>query len=259
MTAEVVGFWLVGAVLVVGSLGVVLSRNLFHAAVLYLPIALVATGAIFWLLESPFLFGVQLLLYAGGVVTIVVFAIMLTERLVRASIRQSSRFVFNGAVLAAAVFVGVVGFVVQRAAPPASRWWHSAARSSAPSAPPCSCSQYCWSLPCSARSTSRERKIRVPLPAYLILAALVFAIGLFGVLTRRNAVGILLGIELMLNAVNINLVAFSRFRADIGGLVFTMLTIAITVAEVAVGLAIVIAIFRVRRTIEADHLDLLRG
>jgi NADH:ubiquinone oxidoreductase subunit 6 (subunit J) len=119
MTAEVVGFWLVGAVLVVGSLGVVLSRNLFHAAVLYLPIALVATGAIFWLLESPFLFGVQLLLYAGGVVTIVVFAIMLTERLVGASIRQSSRFVFNGAVLAAAVFVGVTGFVVQRAAPTA--------------------------------------------------------------------------------------------------------------------------------------------
>ena len=114
-----VGFWLVGAGLVVGSLGVVLSRNLFHAAVLYLPIALVATGAIFWLLESPFLFGVQLLLYAGGVVTIVVFAIMLTERLVGASIRQSSRFVFNGAVLAAAVFVGVTGFVVQRAAPTA--------------------------------------------------------------------------------------------------------------------------------------------
>jgi NADH-quinone oxidoreductase subunit K len=99
----------------------------------------------------------------------------------------------------------------------------------------------------------------VPLQAYLVLAALVFAIGLFGVLTRRNAVGILLGIELMLNAVNINLVAFARFRADVAGLVFTMFTIAITVAEVAVGLAIVIAIFRIRRTIEADHLDLLRG
>jgi NADH-quinone oxidoreductase subunit K len=99
----------------------------------------------------------------------------------------------------------------------------------------------------------------MPLGAYLTLAALVFAIGLFGVLTRRNAVGILLGIELMLNAVNINLVAFSRFRADVGGVVFTMFTIAITVAEVAVGLAIIIDIFRVRRTIEADHLDLLRG
>jgi len=99
----------------------------------------------------------------------------------------------------------------------------------------------------------------VPLSAYLTLAALVFAIGLFGVLTRRNAVGILLGIELMLNAVNINLVAFARFRPDLGGLIFTLFTIAITVAEVAVGLAIVIVIFRVRRTIEADHLDLLRG
>lgn len=97
------------------------------------------------------------------------------------------------------------------------------------------------------------------LHAYLLLAALVFAIGLFGVLTRRNAIGILLGIELMLNAVNINLVAFSRFNADVTGLVFALFTISITVAEVGVGLAIVIAIFRVRRTVEADHLDLLRG
>lgn len=99
----------------------------------------------------------------------------------------------------------------------------------------------------------------MPLAAYLGLAAAVFAIGLFGVLTRRNAVGILLGIELMLNAVNINLVAFSRFRDEVTGLVFALFTIAITVAEVAVGLAIVIMIFRVRRTVEADHLDLLRG
>ena len=97
------------------------------------------------------------------------------------------------------------------------------------------------------------------LHAWLTLAALVFAIGLFGVLTRRNAVGILLGIELMLNAVNINLVAFGRFNGDLAGMVFTLFTIAITVAEVAVGLAIVIVIFRVRRTVEADRLDLLRG
>ena len=97
------------------------------------------------------------------------------------------------------------------------------------------------------------------LNAYLTLAALMFVIGLFGVLTRRNAIGILLGIELMLNAVNINLVAFARFHGDLLGLVFTLFTIAITVAEVAVGLAIVIVIFRVRRTVEADRLDLLRG
>jgi NADH-quinone oxidoreductase subunit K len=99
----------------------------------------------------------------------------------------------------------------------------------------------------------------VSLNAYLTLAALVFAIGLFGVLTRRNAIGILLGIELMLNAATINLVAFARFHGDLLGLVFALFTIAITVAEVAVGLAIVIVIFRVRRTVEADRLDLLRG
>jgi NADH-quinone oxidoreductase subunit K len=99
----------------------------------------------------------------------------------------------------------------------------------------------------------------IGLSSYLVLAALVFSIGLFGVLTRRNAVGILLGIELMLNAVNINLVAFARFHGDLLGVIFTLFTISITVAEVAVGLAIVIAIFRVRRTVEADRLDLLRG
>ena len=97
------------------------------------------------------------------------------------------------------------------------------------------------------------------LQAYLTLAAVVFCIGLFGVVTRRNTIGILLGIELMLNAVNINLVAFARFNGDAAGMVFTVFTICITVAEVALGLALVILIFRVRRTAIADHLDLLRG
>jgi NADH-quinone oxidoreductase subunit K len=97
------------------------------------------------------------------------------------------------------------------------------------------------------------------LDAYLALAAVVFCIGVFGVITRRNTVGILLGIELMLNAVNINLVAFSRFNGDIVGMVFTVFAICITVAEVALGLAIVILLFRGRRTAMADHLDLLKG
>ena len=97
------------------------------------------------------------------------------------------------------------------------------------------------------------------LQAYHTLAALLFCIGLFGVLTRRNTIGILLGIELMLNAVNINLVAFARFLGDVSGMVFTLFTISVTVAEVALGLALVILIFRIRRTAVADHLDLLRG
>ena len=85
------------------------------------------------------------------------------------------------------------------------------------------------------------------------------AIGLFGVVTRRNTISILLGVELMMNAVNINLVAFARYAASPAGMLFTVFTICITVAEAALGLAIVILIFRVRRTVTADHLDLLKG
>ena len=99
----------------------------------------------------------------------------------------------------------------------------------------------------------------VPLSWYLFLSTALFSIGVFGVLARRNAVAILLGIELMLNAVNINLVAFARFLGDVSGMVFTVFTICITVAEVALGLALVILIYRIRRTAVADHLDLLKG
>ena len=97
------------------------------------------------------------------------------------------------------------------------------------------------------------------LSGYLTLSAVVFCIGLFGVITRRNTVGILLGVELMLNAVNINLVAFSRFHGHVTGMVLTVFAICITVAEVALGLAIVILLFRSRRTAMADHVDWLKG
>jgi len=112
VTAEMLAFAGVAVVLLASSLGVVLTPNLFHA-VLYLAVALVATGVVFLLLDAPFLFAAQLLLYAGGVVAIVVFAIMLTERLVGTSIRQASRYLVNGALVSAAVFVGVAGFLVQ--------------------------------------------------------------------------------------------------------------------------------------------------
>jgi NADH-quinone oxidoreductase subunit K len=94
---------------------------------------------------------------------------------------------------------------------------------------------------------------------YLILAALLFGIGTFTVITRRNAIGILLGIELMLNAVNLNLISLAFWQGNSVGLVFVLFTIAVTVAEVALGLAIVILIFRLKKTIQADEVDLLKG
>ena len=93
----------------------------------------------------------------------------------------------------------------------------------------------------------------------LLLAALLFAIGVFGLLTRRNAIGILLSVELMANAVNINLVAFSRLHGGATGQVFALFAIALTVAEVAVGLALVILMARQRRTIDVSEARDLRG
>jgi NADH-quinone oxidoreductase subunit K len=100
----------------------------------------------------------------------------------------------------------------------------------------------------------------IPLNWFLVLAAGLFCIGLFGVLSRRNAIGILMGIELMLNAVNINLVAFWRYLnpAQLTGQVFAIFVFAVAAAEVAVGLALVIAIYRNRDTVMVEEIDLLK-
>ena len=100
----------------------------------------------------------------------------------------------------------------------------------------------------------------VPLEWYLILAAALFCVGAYGVLARRNAVAVLMGVELMLNAVNINLVAFWRYGnpANIAGQAFAVMVFAVAAAEVAVGLALVISVYRRRKTVIADELDLLK-
>lgn len=95
--------------------------------------------------------------------------------------------------------------------------------------------------------------------AYLILSAALFSLGVFGLVTRRNAVGLLASVELMANAVNINLVAFSRFQGGNTGQVFALFTTAITVAEVVVGLALVIVLFRARGDVRLDLASELKG
>ncbi|HEY5903043.1 MAG TPA: NADH-quinone oxidoreductase subunit NuoK [Anaerolineales bacterium] len=100
----------------------------------------------------------------------------------------------------------------------------------------------------------------VPLSWYLILSAALFSIGLFGVLARKNAVAILLGVELMLNAVNINLASFWRYLdpTQMNGQVFAIIVFAVAAAEVAVGLALVISVYRRRNTVLADEIDMLK-
>jgi NADH-quinone oxidoreductase subunit K len=93
---------------------------------------------------------------------------------------------------------------------------------------------------------------------YVVLSAALFLIGTMGVLSRRNIVIILMSIELILNAVNINLVTFSRLYGDVQGQVFAIFVIAVAVAEAAVGLGILIAMFRNKGTVLADEVDLLK-
>ena len=100
----------------------------------------------------------------------------------------------------------------------------------------------------------------VPLSWYLTFAAALFALGLYAVLARKNAVAILMGVEIMLNAVIVNLVAFWRYGnpADIAGQVFAVIVFAVAAAEAAVGLALIISIYRQRDTVMAEQIDLMK-
>jgi NADH:ubiquinone oxidoreductase subunit K len=100
----------------------------------------------------------------------------------------------------------------------------------------------------------------ITLGHYIILGAALFAVGIFGVLTRRNAIGILMSLELIFNAVNINMVAFSKFMAPdaAAGELFTIFIITVAAAESVLGLAIILAIYRKRAVINADEMDLLK-
>ena len=113
MNLEAIAFSCLATVLLVSALAVVLSKNLFHA-VLWLALALTGTAGIFLLLDAEFLAAVQILLYAGGVVTIVVFAIVVTERLVGERISQTSRRIAGGAIVSLALLAVIVNAVMQQ-------------------------------------------------------------------------------------------------------------------------------------------------
>jgi len=98
----------------------------------------------------------------------------------------------------------------------------------------------------------------VPLSYYLMLGAMLFVIGVVGVLIRKNIIIILLSIELMLNAANINFVAFSHYLQDITGQVFVFFVMTVAAAEVAIGLAIIIALYRNRSTINVEDISLMK-
>ena len=99
----------------------------------------------------------------------------------------------------------------------------------------------------------------VPLEHVIILSIIIFSIGIMGVLFRKNAIIIFMSIELMLNAVNLSLVGFSRYYNSVDGQVFVFLVMTLAAAEVAVGLAIIVSLFRNKQTINVDEINILHG
>jgi NADH-quinone oxidoreductase subunit K len=102
-------------------------------------------------------------------------------------------------------------------------------------------------------------EVYMPLSAYLIVSAIIFTVGVLGVLIRRNPLIIFMSIELMLNAVNLSFVAISSYLDSADGQMFVFLVLTVAAAEVVVGLAIIVSIFRTRRNIDVDDMNLLRG
>lgn len=99
----------------------------------------------------------------------------------------------------------------------------------------------------------------IPMTWYLIVSAILFTIGVAGVLVRRNPLTIFMSIELMLNAVNLSFITFSKYLDSVDGQMFVFLVLTVAAAEVVVGLAIIVSIFRTRRNINVDEMNVLRG
>ena len=111
----------------------------------------------------------------------------------------------------------------------------------------------------SAASAVSAAPLGVPLSWYLLVSALLFTVGAVGVLVKRNPIVIFMCVELMLNAVNLSFIAFGRYVGNSGGMMFSVFVMAVAAAEVAVGLGILITIFRSRENINVDEINVMRG
>ena len=276
MTSQLVAFVFMAALVLGGGLGAVTSRNVAHAA-LFLLLSLGGVAGVFILLVAEFLALVQVLIYGGAVTIVLLFALMLTRQEEFARVRDNPQRPL--AAIAALALLGVLGVVFlgqkaesqpldgpsirrwarscSRSGPYPSRWrrwccwWRSSGRSSSPAGR-------------SGRNDAHARRrcggLSVELIHIELLSGALFVIGLYGVLARRNAVLVLISIELMLNAVNLNLVGYAAF-ADPGrvvGQVIAIFVITVAAAEVGLALAIILRLYRNRGTANVDQVDLMK-
>ncbi len=251
----------------ISAISVVLARNVVHAA-LYLVVTLLSVGGVYLLLGAEFVAWVQILIYVGAIVILFLFGLMLTKAPIgRDLLDNQNRWI--GGIVAAGVFLGLV-FLIQDAFKVQDSVAQTTFRTTTADVGVSLFRDYV--LPFEAVSflllaaligavvLARKDEVSqvIRLPFVLFFAALLFSAGVYGVLARRNAVMVLMAIELMLNAVNVNLVAFGSELHDMTGQIFALFVIAVAAAEVGIGLAIVILLYRNRESINVDEVNLLK-
>ena len=260
-------FW-VFAVLMLGSAVIVVhGKNLVRSA-----FALLATFfsvAVFYvMLGADFLAGAQVLIYVGGILTLILFGVMLTNRIYNLNLETATFQVVPGAMVSLAVFVLLTTVITRtpwsQASDHRGRADDGEDRSLVDDGVRVAVR---GRLGAASGGTPRRRHARqaedgpvIPLEHYLIVAAALFSLGLYGMLTRKNAINVLMAIELIFNSANLNLVAFSRFvTGDTEGQVFALFVIVIAACEAAVALAIVMSLYRIIKDVSLDEASVLKG
>ena len=259
--------FLVAAVLAVVSAVVAVSHRDPVFNVLSLVVTFFCVAVNYALLGADFLAAAQILVYAGAILVLFLFVIMLLDG---APDRQRGGQAPGpdgcrpGAGRRSSPWAGRPAALTMRIAPA-----RTAPVADTPGRSADSCSRTYACLRADLRAApgrhggrpgpgEEEALMAIPTTHFLVLAALLFAVGAAGVLLRRSGIAILLGIELMLNAGNLALVAFSRQHGSLDGQVFVFFVMAVAAAEAAVGLAILVAIFRKQQSIDVDRLNILR-
>ena len=263
--AQNVAFGIIAAVMIFAALCVVTTKNVVHAA-LWLVMVLAGVAAQYILAAAEFVAVSQVLVYIGAVMVLFLFGIMLT----RAKLGSEQGLNNPGWVLGipvAVVLFGLLAYVSIDAfedttlPEPAGPDPDRGDQRPVPVAVPDPVHRVVVRPARRRHRRHRPGQERLTLLAvnFLLLAAVLFCIGVYGVIARRNAVLVLMSIELILNAVNLNLIAFALMHGAADGQVFALYVIAVAAAEVGVGLAMVLMIYRNRRSISLDELSEMKG
>jgi NADH:ubiquinone oxidoreductase subunit K/uncharacterized MnhB-related membrane protein len=273
-------FYLVAGIMLALSAGVVMARNILHAA-LYLIFTLSGTALLYLFMNAEFAAIAQVLVYIGGIVIVVVFTILLTSQLGEQHLESSAPRRIVSAPARAGLPRHLRPFAVEpprgvcqpvahhrplRVAGPGGRGaaghgWHRLADSVRADLAAPAGRRHRGDCAGPARPRDPWGGEEVNLTSCLVLSFAMFAIGLYGVLTRRHLIGILMCIELMLNAANMNFIAFAHFThpEPTAGAVFSIFVMAVSACEMAVALSIVVAMYRQSKTLDGDRMTDLKG